>query len=1146
MKRNYFTSQVSKSYCFNEMALEEALRSEQVKILYSSPVAIFFNLIVASIVAVVLWHICPAWILFLWLALFGIVVGARFIDQKRYLGEPIVHKAAKYWRRRYVFGCAATGVLWGGFAVSVGLITSDPIYRVFICFVIGGMIAGAILQHGAYLPAFYAYAGFAVLPPILAEFGFRDRASLGMGFALAAYALVTGLIGRRNNRWITDTLRLRIEQTAMAADLQAKIEENEQINAQREKAAKEIEHIYRFSPVGLFQLDKDSRFVRINQRMAEISGLPVEAHIGRTLREVVPDLAARLMEICRPVYEQGEAISDAEIHGIAAHLPGVWRDWIVSFFPTFSAAGEVVGLNGAFVEITERKRAEQAARESEAQLNAYFDAAPMGMGMVDRQLRYLKINQRLAEMIRLPVGGILGKRIHEVVPQVAEILEPLYREVFATGRPIVNFELSHETDARASELHDFQISYFPLMGEEAKPKAVGLVVTEITEQKRAAEAMRQSRSDLIAARDAAESASEIKSRFLANMSHEIRTPMNGVLGMTEILLDTPLTPRQREFAETIQSSANALLVIINDILDFSKLEAGMLHFERVLFNLHATIESVIDSFVQSARKKGLELAFLVEKPVPVSVAGDQFRLRQVLTNLLSNAIKFTDSGEVVLRCSMLSSNEGEINLRFEVADTGIGISPEDLERLFHPFVQADASTTKHFGGTGLGLAISRQLVTGMGGAMGVESTPTVGSKFWFTSIFGMGDTAAPERLPMGGLHNVRILIVGDNATNRKILHYQVSAWGMRDSEASSGPAALALLLKGAALGDPYPVVILDAQMPELTGYQVVKRIRDDPSIAPAKVILLTSVEPAGVPADLVKQVDAVMSKPVKQSQLFETVSHVIGIGTKAPAARVTKKEPVASTLHERKLRVLLVEDNPVNQRVVLYRLRMLEQHVDLAQDGVEALKLFDANEYDLVLMDIQLPKLDGYSATAEIRRREKARNQKHTWIIALTANALPEDREKCLAAGMDDYLAKPIPAQALVYALEKCVDSLGTQQPATNLQLLVDSGIGDMVPQIISIFLESAPGDIEKMRIALEAKDTDGLAGAAHSLKGSCSNLGASGLRDLCQQIENHGRSGSLDEVFKLLESVDLEFGRVKSELLTATEEWPLGLVHQD
>jgi two-component system, sensor histidine kinase and response regulator len=657
---------------------------------------------------------------------------------------------------------------------------------------------------------------------------------------------------------------------------------------------------------------------------------------------------------------------------------------------------------------------------------------------------------------------------------------------------------------------------------------------DMLERRRMEETMRQSSGELIAARDAAVSSAEIKSQFLANMSHEIRTPMNGVLGMTEILLDTSLTARQREFAETIQSSANALLKIIDDILDFSKIEAGMLRFERVPFNLHTTIERVIDLFVQSARKKGLELAFLIEEQVPVSVAGDPFRLRQVLTNLLSNAIKFTNSGEVVLRCSKVSDSDVTITARFEVADTGIGLSPEDQELLFSPFVQADASMTRRFGGTGLGLAISRQLVTGMGGRMGIESTPGAGSKFWFTALFATADALAPGRLSMGDLRNIRVLLVDDNATNRKILHYQVSAWGIRDSVASSGPAALALLREGATGGDPYAVMILDAHMPELNGHQVVELIRADPSVSPVKIVLLTSVEPGGLPADLSNRIDAFISKPVKQSHLFETLCHVVGIGTDAPALELPEPEPVSSTLHEKKLRVLLAEDNAVNQRVVLYRLRMLEHHADLAQDGVEALRLFDEHEYDVILMDIHMPKLDGYSATAEIRRREEERNRKHTWIIAITANALPEDREKCLAAGMDDYLAKPVQARALVHALEKCVNGLESSPPATNLQLLVDSGLGDMVPQLIPIFLESAPPDIEKMRIALGAKDADGLAGAAHSLKGSCSNLGASRLRDLCQQIENHGRSGSLDEVFKLLESVDQEFGRVTSELQAA------------
>jgi signal transduction histidine kinase/CheY-like chemotaxis protein/HPt (histidine-containing phosphotransfer) domain-containing protein len=653
---------------------------------------------------------------------------------------------------------------------------------------------------------------------------------------------------------------------------------------------------------------------------------------------------------------------------------------------------------------------------------------------------------------------------------------------------------------------------------------------EVFKRRRMEEAMRQTSGDLTAARDSAVSAAKIKSQFLANMSHEIRTPMNGVLGMTQILIDTPLSARQREFAETIQSSANALLTIIDDILDFSKIEAGMLQFECVPFNLQTTIERVIGLFVQSARKKDLELAFLIEDQVPVSVAGDPFRLRQVLTNLLSNAIKFTNSGEVVLRCSKVPENDVATAIRFEVSDTGIGLSPEDQALLFSPFVQADASTTRYFGGTGLGLAISRQLVTGMGGKMGVESTRGVGSKFWFTALFAASDTLAPGRLSAGDLRNTRVLLVDDNATNRKILHYQVSAWGMRDSVASSGPAALALLREAATRGDPYVIVILDAQMPEVNGGQVVEVIRTDPSVAAVKVVLLTSVEPGGLSVNLSNQVDAIISKPAKESQLFETLCHVIGIGTDVRAVEITESELVPSTLHQKKLRVLLAEDNLINQRVMLYQLRMLEQHVDLAQDGVEALKLFDEHEYDVILMDIHMPRLDGYSATAEIRRREEERKGKHTWIIAVTANSLPEDRDKCLAAGMDDYLAKPVKARALVYALEKCV-TVESLPPATDLRLLVDSGIGDMAPQLISVFLESAPRDIEKMRIAWGAKDSDGLGDAAHSLKGSCSNLGASRLRDLCQRIENHGRSGTFGEVFKLLESVDQEFGRVNSEL---------------
>jgi signal transduction histidine kinase/DNA-binding response OmpR family regulator len=660
---------------------------------------------------------------------------------------------------------------------------------------------------------------------------------------------------------------------------------------------------------------------------------------------------------------------------------------------------------------------------------------------------------------------------------------------------------------------------------------------DVLERRRAEAALRKSSEDLKDARDAALLAAKLKSQFLANMSHEIRTPMNGVLGMTEILLNTQLASRQREFAETIQSSANALLAIINDILDFSKIEAGMLRFENSPFNLHRSVENVIDLFAQPARKKDLELALLIEEGVPVSVKGDPFRLRQVLTNLLSNAIKFTDQGEVVLRCRRVSEIEGAISVRFEVSDTGIGIAPEDQRLLFSPFMQADGSTTRRFGGTGLGLAICKELVTGMGGEIGMESTPCVGSKFWFAAKFAPTETLVPAPTAAGDLRNVRVLLVDDNATNRKILHYQVASWAMRDSTASSGPGALNALRRGAACGDPFAIVILDTHMPELSGIQVVEVIRADPVIASVKIVLLTSMEPGELSESVRGEVDAFITKPVKQSQLFETLCAVLGI--KAEREETLPTESISSPVSDRRLRILLAEDNEVNQRVALYQLRMLDHQVDLARNGVEALKLFDENEYDAVLMDIHMPELDGYAATAEIRRREGDR--KRTPIIAMTANALPEDREKCLAVGMDDHLAKPVQASALVRVLEQWVANtepanIEPLPPATDLQPLINSGMGDIIPRLVEIFLDTAPHDIEKAVAALRSSQATDLEEAAHKLKGSCSNLGAARLRDLCQQLEKLGRDGSLQTAPELLASVEEEFGRVRTELVDALD----------
>src|ERR1700722_3635479 len=405
-------------------------------------------------------------------------------------------------------------------------------------------------------------------------------------------------------------------------------------------------------------------------------------------------------------------------------------------------------------EISERKGAEQAAREREAELKAYFDASPVGMVLVDRELRYLKANQRLADMTKVSIDGRIGKTVREILPAIADILEPLYKEVFASGKPIINFEL---TDI-PNEHRDYQLSFFPLMGEDAKPKAVGAVSLDITEQKRA-------EMEANHAKIAAEEANRAKSEFLANMSHEIRTPMNGVIGMTELLLDTELTAQQRDFAHTIRSSGDALLVVINDVLDFSKTEAGKLTVEELDFNLHSLFEGTLELFASRCHEKQIELAGLIESSVPTRLRGDAGRIRQVLTNLVGNAIKFTDVGEVTVRVSCDMETEQECELRFKVSDTGMGISPETQQKLFSAFTQADNSTTRKFGGTGLGLAISRQLVEKMGGKIGLESALGKGSTFLFTVRLPKTPALQPILEGNHRFANMRVLVVDDNTTS---------------------------------------------------------------------------------------------------------------------------------------------------------------------------------------------------------------------------------------------------------------------------------------------------------------------------------------------------------------------------------------------
>lgn len=801
-------------------------------------------------------------------------------------------------------------------------------------------------------------------------------------------------------------------------------------------------------------------------------------------------------------------------------------------------------------------------KQDRDRLTAIAEESPLPMIELDRQMNLLYANPAMISLLTRFGYSLEGS------PTVApRNLPDIVQRCLATGQAF------HDETVVLPEA-GFSWTFCPVLTH-------GLVrgyATDITSVHKAQQALQLSADQLHLsnrrldqALDEAKESARVKAAFLATVSHELRTPMNGVIGMTSLLMETALTTEQQSYAETIRQCGEALLQLINDVLECSKIEAGKLELECLDFNLRTTVEQVLAQFAERAETKGLELTGLVHASVPTGLKGDPGRLRQILTNLVGNAVKFTDKGEVTLQAYLEEDLPDSAVIRFEVTDSGIGINPNIQAKLFRPFVQADSSTTRKYGGTGLGLSISKQLVELMGGRIGVRSTEGQGSTFWCTARLQKQTNSACAILPTGDLTGKRVLIVDDNESNRLILHHLVSGWGMVDELAEDAESALHRIAEAKQRGKPYDLAILDVIMPGKDGLQLARELQNHPAGSGIRLVVMTSMLQRGH-AEQARQAGAMgyLPKPVRHDELRDCLRTVLGLPegetptdaqTRPIVPQLVTRHMVAE--HVRHLRILVVEDNIVNQKLAVRMVEKLGYKLDVVENGKEALTALAKGEYAAILMDCQMPVMDGFETTRHIREHEASVSSRdqidgsasrsntapqstlHIPIIAVTANAMQGDRERCLAAGMDDYLAKPIKLEELRNVLARWIAAPpelavpGKQQPisttADATRGIFDparmyQNIGcdsDLFAQLIRLFLDRHQTMLADIRTALADADSITVERMAHSFKGTAGNLCASEVALTAGRLEAVGHLNALHDAPPVYAQLELEVARL-------------------